>query len=85
MAGTNTVANSSARADSNTTADSAHYMPVFDARAEEWLRRLSQQRRNVLNDTQLEAGIVYTGANVRTRRVVSKMLAGEPILLGGLI
>ena len=57
-------------------------MPVFHIRAKEQLERMSRQHRNVLNDTQIEAGIVYTGANVRTRRIVSKMLAGEPITLG---
>ena len=36
----------------------------------------------MLNDTQMEAGIIYKGLNTRTRRVVSKLLAGEPILMG---
>lgn len=54
----------------------------MDGEAEQQLARILQLPRNVLNDTQMEAGIIYTGLNTRTRRIVSRMLAGEPILVG---
>ena len=54
----------------------------MDTGASQQLNRILDLPRNVLNDTQMEAGTIYMGHNTRTRRIVSKMLAGEPILLG---
>ena len=63
-------------------------LPPFYSACTDTLRTLGALRRrstHVLNDTQLDAGIVYTGTGLRMRALVQKLLEGKSIKYGTLL